>query len=487
MSERRVIVLGAGPAGVGAAFRLARRGTPCVVVEQADAVGGHAGGFELDGLPVDYGSHRLHPSTPADVMADVKALLGDDLLDRPRHGRIRLMGRWLHFPLKPADLVLHAPPRFVAGVAGDALRKIVGGRRKPSSVATSNGAGAPADDGETFQSILERGLGRTIFRQFYGPFAIKMWGRAARELSPIQARKRVSAGSLGKMVGRILGALPGLKKPGQGRFFYPRGGFGRIPRAFADAAQASGAEIRLRTRVIALERAGDRVVAVRVEGPHGAERLDASHVLSTIPVKALVATLTPAPPPEVVLAAGRIRLRSLLLVYLTLPVPRFTEYDAHYFPEVEIPFTRLSEPKNYSVRTEPRDRTVLCAEIPCEADDALWNASDEALGRTVSEGLARAGLPLPAPPVRVTVKRARNAYPIYGIGYERDLEATDAWLSGLEGLTFFGRQGLFAHDNTHHALRMAYAAVSCLAPDGSFDRAAWARRREEFKAHVVED
>ena len=61
--------------------------------------------------------------------------------------------------------------------------------------------------------------------------------------------------------------------------------------------------------------------------------------------------------------------------------------------------------------------------------------------------------PLPAAPSDVLVKRVKNAYPIYGRGYERDLDVVDAWLSEVEGLTFFGRQGLFAHDNTHHALR----------------------------------
>ncbi len=469
-----VVVLGAGPAGLGAAYQLSRRGTPAILLEQADDVGGHAGGFQLAGLHVDYGSHRLHPSTPPEVMADIKSLLGADLLDRPRHGRIRLMGRWLHFPLKPADLVLHAPPSFALGVIGDGLRKMVGG--KPEAATE-----------ESFATILEAGLGRTICRQFYFPYAIKMWGRKAETLSPIQARKRVSAGSLGKMIGKILGAVPGLKKPGQGRFYYPRGGFGRIARAYRDAAIKAGADIRTGTRVTAIERDGLRVTGVRVARNGVEERIATSHVLSTIPVKALTSALNPAAPPEILAASDRIELRSLILVYLVLPVARFTEFDAHYFPEVEIPFTRLSEPKNYSVPTEPKDRTVLCAEMPCSTDDGVWSLSDEALAKLVADGLARSGIPLPATPIEIVVKRAKNAYPIYGTGYETAVDTVDGWLSGLEGLVFFGRQGLFAHDNTHHALRMAYAAVSCLGADGRFDRSEWARRREEFKAHVVED
>ncbi|MCK5642498.1 MAG: FAD-dependent oxidoreductase, partial [Gammaproteobacteria bacterium] len=107
MAKPHVVILGAGPAGLGAAFQLTRGALAQVtVLERNSYVGGNAGSFELAGLRVDYGSHRLHPACDPEVLQDIRALLGDDLLDRPRHGRIRLRGRWLHFPLKPLDLAL---------------------------------------------------------------------------------------------------------------------------------------------------------------------------------------------------------------------------------------------------------------------------------------------------------------------------------------------------------------------------------------------
>ena len=96
----RVAVLGGGPAGVGGAYRLRKNGgTEVVLFERNAHYGGNSGSFEQDGHRLDFGSHRLHPACDPDILSDVGALLGPDLLDRPRHGRIRLLGKWVHFPL----------------------------------------------------------------------------------------------------------------------------------------------------------------------------------------------------------------------------------------------------------------------------------------------------------------------------------------------------------------------------------------------------
>jgi protoporphyrinogen oxidase len=191
-------------------------------------------------------------------------------------------------------------------------------------------------------------------------------------------------------------------------------------------------------------------------------------------------------PAGVQAAAREISYRSMILVYLVLDQNQFTPFDAHYFPGRDITITRLSEPKNYAARQEPAGRTVLCAELPCSRDDDVWTMDDAALGARVTEDLARAGIPLPRPPVSVHTRRLPQAYPIYQQGYEVPFRTLDTWVESLPRLLSYGRQGLFAHDNTHHALYMAYAAVECMT-NGSFDQDRWARYREEFTRHVVED
>jgi protoporphyrinogen oxidase len=475
MAQPRIVVLGAGPAGVGAAYQLRRRDRAQVtVIEQKTVVGGNAGSFDWDGQRLDYGSHRLHPACDPEILTDIRALLGNDLLDRPRHGRILLRGKWIHFPLKPVDLLMRLDRAFAVGALADMAAK---------ALARRNG------DGDSFASVLRANLGATICNEFYFPYARKIWGREPEELSAIQARRRVSAGSFAKLMKKVLGQVPGLKPPGAGRFYYPRAGYGQISEAYADAARHAGAAFMLGWRVAGLQYSAERarpwVVTVQRDGQE--QSLEGDYVWSTIPVSLLARAVSqPQVPAEVVKAGEQISYRAMILVYLQLDTDYFTEFDAHYFPGADIRITRLSEPKNYAALTEPRGRTVLCAELPCAPGDEFWNMSDDALGQLVAEDLARAGIPLQRSPIAVKVQRLRHAYPIYQQGYEIPFGVLDSWVERLPRLLSYGRQGLFAHDNTHHALFMAYAAVECLE-DGDFNNQRWQEYREIFATHVVED
>lgn len=475
MNKPHVVILGAGPAGLGAAFQLSHRGQAQVtVLERNSVVGGNAGSFKLAGLSVDYGSHRLHPACDPAVLQDIREMLNSDLLDRPRHGRIRLRGHWIHFPLKPFDLAFKLPPSFIYGVATDLVGKVLPHK--------ANGAVA-----ETFSSILERGLGQTICRDFYFPYARKLWGLDPDELSATQARRRVSAGSLAKMARKVLAAVPGLKPPGSGRFYYPRHGYGQISEAYYQAAQTAGAKFHLNASVQSVEITQDNPATVCFTLNGESHSVNSNYVWSTIPITVLARCLKPSPPSEYLEAAQSIDYRAMILIYLVLEQQQFTAYDAHYFPEAHIPISRLSEPKNYSASSEPRNRTVLCAELPCSPDDPQWKMTDEQLRNLLSDALASAGIPVQSPVLQVVTRRLRQAYPIYRRGYESSFDLLDQWLSQVDGLLTFGRQGLFAHDNTHHALYMAYAAADCLDAAGRFDDERWRGFRRIFETHVVED
>jgi protoporphyrinogen oxidase len=468
-----VVILGAGPAGAGASYRLAQRqGLRVTVLEQRDSVGGNAGSFKLDGICCDYGSHRLHPVVEPDVMRDMEKLLGDDLLWRVRHGRILLKGRWIHFPLKPVDLLLRLPPRFALSIVRDLARKLLT---------------RPSGGEDTFESILRRSLGPTICEEFYFPYARKLWGIEPKDLAETAARRRVSGSSIGKILKKVAGQIPGLKSPTAGRFYYPRQGYGQISQRYADAARTLGAEFLFQAAVTAIETDGSRVTGVRYQQGDQEKLIPADLVWSTLPVSLLARFMRPEPPPDVVEAARGMKFRGMILIYLILEQDQFSPTDAYYFPESIIPISRMSEPKNFTGTAEPRGRTVLCAELPSDPGQPEWELSDDELGRRLTAWLERARLPVTAPIKQVVTRRLSHAYPVYTRDFESRQAKLDAWIGGIDGLLTFGRQGLFAHDNTHHALATAYAAANCLDSDGVLDRPRWAEYRRKFETHVVED
>jgi protoporphyrinogen oxidase len=466
VSDHDVAILGAGPAGLAAAYRLARAGRTVVVLERAPTPGGLAGSFEVAGVRVDHGSHRLHPSCAPPIMALLRELLGDDLQRRVRHGRVRLGGRWVAFPPRAGDLARHLPPRFALGV----LRDTVTARWRPP----------PVED--TFAEVVRAGLGPTMADGFYHPYVRKIWGTDPNRLSGELARRRVGARSPGALWRKL--ARPSARSPEARAFYYPKRGYGAIVERLADAAVDAGAKLELGTDVTALDTARP---GVQVRLAAGAT-VTAGQAWSTLPVTVLARIVHPHAPPDVLTAAGRLSFRGLALVYLVVPRPRYTEFDAHYFPDLDVPFSRVSEPKNYrdGTGTDPADRTVLCAEVPCSVGDDVWTAADGELGERVAAGLSAQGLP-DATPTEVVVRRVPYAYPSYGAGYEADFTRLDEWAAGHADVLSFGRQGLFAHDNTHHALAMGWAAADALGAGRRIDHGRWEAARAAFREHIVED
>ncbi len=456
-----VLVVGGGPTGLAAALAAARRGRSVRLLEASGGLGGMAASLTVAGQRVDLGSHRLHPSAPPRVRALIEELLGPDLQSRERNGRLRLGDRWVAFPLRPVDLVTSVPPGFALAAARDVA---TGPLRRPRT--------------DSYAEVVRAGLGPTALRHFHGPMAAKLWGRDPDTLSGELARKRVPVRTGRDVAAKVVAGARSHNR----RFLYPRLGYGQITDALAAGAEQSGAELEVGSRVEHLRPGSDRVeVEWGIRGRR--RRIRAGRVLWTAAPESLIGVLPPQivpprPPP--------VEHRGLVLVYLAVASRPYTNYDAHYVPNGDVVFSRLSEPANYRDGPDPDSLTVLCAEIPCTRGDELWRADIDILRRLVLDGLAR--LELPPPSVRtVEIRRLPKVYPVLTIDQAGDRRRWLNAVAAVDGVTVVGRQGRLVADNLHHVLDMGLSAVDCLGDDGTWDHRAWARAEARFESFTVED
>lgn len=461
----RAIVVGGGPAGLAAAYRLTRQpGHEALLLERAPALGGLAAGFRHGDYTLDFGPHRLHPETDPAILADLQTLLGGDLEPRRRAGRIWLDGRFLPYPIGPRSVAGLGPRRLINLSVGLARARINRSGRAP----------------ESFRAALEARVGQPLYDLFYGPYAEKVWGRPGDQIAVDQADRRVNQRGPADLLRSALGRGPGRW------YYYPRGGFGRIPGAYADAlAVAPGAEVRCQTQVDRVAWDGDRVTAVDFSGPGETRSAPADHLIWSAPLPDLIARLDPPPPSDVREAAAGLAYRAVVLLYLAIAAPRIGTADTYYFPERRVPFNRAIEQKNFGEGLVPPDHTVLCLDLARDPDDAIFPASDADLLDLVAPSLEAAGLLPRDRLIEVFSRRFRRAYPVYGLDYRDALDRATAWLARFPNLWLIGRQGLFLHNNTHHSLLMGYRAADAIAA-GS-DRRAWAASLEEFATFRVAD
>jgi protoporphyrinogen oxidase len=438
------VVLGGGPCGLAAAWRLCEAGERPVVIEAEPQVGGLCATQERDGWRFDLGGHRFVSADEA-LSRWLEELLGDDLLEAERRSVVFHRGRTFRYPLEAGDLVRNLGvgegARALAGYVAARARA----RRHP-----------PAD--RTFEDWTVARFGRPLYDAFFGPYTEKLWGLSPRLISADWARERISLLDLTDVALRLLHLRSTPVRTYARRYRYPRLGMGQLYGALAGRVVARGGRVLSGARVVGLETAGDRAKAVLVEGPRGAERVPAGEVLSTVPLPQLARMLRLDASPELDAAARRLRFRGLAFVNLMLARAEFSPYTWTYVASGEASISRIQEPKHRSLAMAPPGRTSIMLELPCDAGDATWSASDDELRRRGLAELAAMGWPVDDV-VGSFVVRVAHGYPVYHLGYERDRQALLGAVARLSNVRTAGRQGLFRYVFMDAAMQMGQVAA----------------------------
>jgi protoporphyrinogen oxidase len=456
MSRPPVVVLGAGCAGLAAAWRLRSKGRDVLVVEAEDHVGGLAGGVRLNGNTYEYGPHIFHTTDP-DILADVKSIMGAELLPYKRTIQIKFLGNYFRFPLSTGDVLRKLPPAVVLKAAlSFAYRFVEGALRRP--------------DVENSETVLKRYYGDVLYKLFFKDYIEHVWGVPPAGFSPAFARERIPRFNFlewaDALAGRLKGSL-GLKKiqtsgyveKVEGELYTTRQGFSLITQRMSERLTRSGAVLSLNTEVLRINRSAGRVVSVTVRRGGAEETLSCSGVVNTLAVNEAALSVTPGLGEEAERAAARLRFRAIVFVGVKVRRPKVLRASFMYFREHS--FNRITDLSHFAFQIDPPGSTLLVAEVTCDPSDRVW--SDEALVReNVLADLEREGILSRGEVEETHVFRARHAQPMYTLGYEKALATLLAAFAGLENLETCGRQGRFQYVNTHVAMKMGYEAADRL-------------------------
>jgi len=444
------VVLGAGPAGLTAAYELARRGEPVVVLEADDQVGGLARTVVRDGYRFDLGGHRFFTKSP-EVERLWHELLGDELLLRPRLSRIYWRGRFIDYPLRPGDVC-----RKVGGIE---LLRCLG-----SYVAARARPRRPAD---SFEDWVSARFGRRMFELFFRAYTEKVWGVPTAEIRSEWAAQRIRGLSPWSAVrAAVVGNGDGRVRSLIDEFHYPRLGPGQMWEAMAAGIARAGGEIRLGAPVTRLTMEGERVERVVA----GGRPITPRSVISSLPLRTVVGALEPRPPERLAEAARGLRYRDFICVALVLRSGDPFPDNWIYVHDPSVRVGRVQNFRAWSPALVPRrDRTCVGMEYFCFEGDELWSRDDAELIQLASDELERLGLADRALVERGYVVRVPKAYPIYDADYSRRVEAIRAWVGWIGNLEQVGRNGLHRYNNSDHSMLTAIRAVENICEGAGHD------------------
>ena len=234
----------------------------------------------------------------------------------------------------------------------------------------------------------------------------------------------------------------------EGPFYYPRTGIGAIADKLAESCGAEN--IRTLAKITRVLHDHERIRKVEINGKDLAE---VEEVASTLPIDYFLRILEPAPPPNILTAAGNLSFRALVLVALFLNKPSVTPYATIYSPGAGFPQTRAYEPRNRSLSMSPQGKTSLVAEIPCQEQDDLWSLHDASWVEMIASRLTREKWIAEEDVMDASVIRLDHAYPILDLGFEKHVRVIMDYLDGFANLRLSGRNAKFVYGWIHNMLK----------------------------------
>ncbi|SME91754.1 UDP-galactopyranose mutase [Pseudobacteriovorax antillogorgiicola] len=444
-------MIGAGPAGMTAAYQLCKEGHHVTVYEADNAVGGMAKTIKLWGQKVDLGPHRFFSNEKRinEVWLEV---VGRNFSMVDRLTRIYYKKKFFHYPLKPMDAL------FNLGIF-EAMRCVLSYFVYAIFLKVK--------DPRTFEAWVKGRFGKRLYEIFFKTYSEKLWGIKCDELDADFAAQRIKKLSLFGAVWNALMQGRGNKhKTLVDQFAYPHGGTGAVYEAMADFLRSRDCDVLFETPIRGVHCEGNRVLGVVLQDDH-IEPFD--EVISTMPLNHLVNSLPNLPQP-VAQAVDSLKFRNTLLVFLEVDSQNLFPDNWVYVHSSDLECGRVTNFRNWTKDIVGEStKTILCLEYWANFDESLWQMSNDELINLAKKEILMTGLIGNSVVTNGCVRRIPRSYPIYESGYTKTLSIVVEHLKSIEGLTPIGRYGSFKYNNQDHSILMGILAAENLTKNANYD------------------
>jgi len=460
--RQHVVIMGAGPAGLTAAYELLKRDVPVTVLEKdPKQVGGLARTVEHKGYRFDIGGHRFF-SKNEEVEGLWTEILGDEMLTRGRLSRIYYRGRFFAYPIKAVNALWNlGPVEAVLCLASYARARL-----------------QPMKNPKSLEDWVRNQFGWRLFTIFFKTYTEKVWGISTKELSADWAAQRIKSLDLWVVLRSAL--LPGRKAGRRGeivttlidKFRYPRLGPGQMWERVAEIAGAKHHPVLLGRSVARIDHKAGLVRAVVTHTEDGrSETHEGTHFISSIPMRELVAKLDPPAPERVRQAANSLGYRDFISIALMIDRADVFPDNWIYIHDPAVRVGRIQNFKNWSPDMVPdAGKTCLGLEYFCFEGDGLWTTSDAELIALAKKELAQLGICSASEVFDGVVVRQQKAYPVYDDSYQANVSIVRDYLaSSLPNLHLAGRNGMHKYNNQDHSMMTALLVARQIATGSLLD------------------
>jgi protoporphyrinogen oxidase len=450
-TRHEVVVIGAGPAGLTAAYELGKRGHQSTVLEADTVVGGISRTAEREGWRFDIGGHRFFTKVPQVEALWHEILPAEDFLLRPRMSRIYYNGKFFDYPLKAGNALGNLG--IVEAVL--CVLSYVWARIRPPK------------DQTNYEGWLVARFGWRLYRTFFKTYTEKVWGVPVSAMPADWAAQRVKSLSLsGAIINAVVPArLRSRDKQAQitsliEEFEYPKYGPGMMWERCTELVLDQGSKVLFNTRVSRIRHEGGKAVCVVADADGSQVEFPCTDVISSMPMGALLKAMDPPVPPEVAVAAADLHYRDFLTVALVVPEDVGFPDNWIYVHAPDVKLGRIQNFGSWSPYLVKEGRTCLGLEYFVFEGDEHWNMADADLVELGKRELAKLGLVDPAKVEAGYVVRMPKAYPFYDERYKANVQVLRDWLAAnAPNVHPVGRNGMHKYNNQDHSMLTAMLSV----------------------------